>query len=138
MAFQIQTVDYFHASVKDQPGSAHDLLSCLADVGVNLMAFSAVPTGPTQTQLTLFPQDAARLREAAQKADVALTGPYPALLVQGDDELGALAAVHRELYDAGVNVFASSGVADGAGSYGYVVYVRQDEFARAASAMGLS
>ena len=138
MAFQIQTVDYFHASVKDQPGAAHELLSCLADLGVNLMAFSAVPTGPTQTQLTLFPQETARLEEAARKTGVTLTGPYPALLVQGDDELGALAGVHRRLYDAGVNVFASSGVADGGGSYGYVVYVRPDEFARATSAMGLS
>ena len=60
-----------------------------------------------------------------------------ALLVQGDDELGALAGVHQKLFEAGVNVYASTGVADGRGSYGYVLYVRPDEYARAASALNL-
>jgi hypothetical protein len=54
---------------------------------------------------------------------------------QGDDELGALASVHEKLYQARVNVYASSGVTDGKGSYGYVVYVRPEEYERAAKAL---
>ena len=42
---------------------------------------------------------------------------HHALLVQGDDELGALATqVHERLIDAGVDVYASSGVTNGSGA----------------------
>jgi hypothetical protein len=46
-----------------------------------------------------------------------------------------LADIHRRLYEAGVNVYASSGVADGRGSYGYVIYVRPEDFERAAQSL---
>jgi hypothetical protein len=64
-----------------------------------------------------------------------LDGPHPALLVQGDDELGALAEVHGRLYQAGVDVYASSGVTDGRGTYGYVIYVREDQVQEAYRAL---
>jgi hypothetical protein len=96
-----------------------------------------LPVGPTRTQLTLFPEESARLVEAARRAGLTLDGPQPALLVQGDDELGALARVHRDLAQAGVNVYASTGVADGRGAFGYILYVRPDEYERAAQVLGL-
>jgi hypothetical protein len=43
--------------------------------------------------------------------------------------------VHARLVAAGVDIFASSGVTDGRGSFGYVVYVREDQFENAASAV---
>jgi hypothetical protein len=135
MAFNVRRADYFYTTVEDRPGEGYKLLTQLADVGVSLLAFTAVPIGPVHTQLTLFPDDAARMASVAKKAGLALDGPHPALLVQGDDELGALAGVHEKLSEAGVNVYASTGVADGRGSYGYVLYVRPDEYARAASAL---
>jgi hypothetical protein len=57
--------------------------------------------------------------------------------VQGDDELGALASVHERLFEAGVDVYASTGVTDGRGSFGYVVYVREEQFELAAAALGV-
>jgi hypothetical protein len=137
MAFSVRRAEYYYTTVEDRPGEGHRLLRELADVGVNLLAFAAVPTGPQQTQLTLFPDDSESMAAAARKANLPLDGPHPALLVQGDDELGALAGVHEKLFDAGVNVYASTGVADGHGSYGYVLYVRADEYARAARALNL-
>jgi hypothetical protein len=137
MPFTIRRVDYFYTTVKDQPGEAYKLLSELASLGVNLLAFSGVPMGPMRTQFTLFPEDALKLADAAKKAGFGLDGPTPALLVQGDDELGALADIHRKLYEANVNVYASSGVADGKGSFGYVIYVRPEEYDRAAKALGV-
>jgi hypothetical protein len=38
--------------------------------------------------------------------------------------------------DADVNVFASSGVPDGRGSFGYAIYVKLDDYERAAAALG--
>ncbi len=137
MSTTIRRVDYFYATVTDRPGEAYKLLSTLADLKIDLFAFTAVPIGPNQTQLALFPADTLKMQDAAKKAGLKLDGPHRALLVQGDDELGALAGVHARLYEANVNVYASSGVADGRGCYGYVVYVRPAEYERAAGALGV-
>ena len=90
-----------------------------------------------RTQLTLFAADDATLEAAARRAGIALEGPHPALLVQGDDELGAIANVHALLARAEVEVVASSGVTDGRGSFGYVVYLRPEDIGKAESALGL-
>jgi hypothetical protein len=135
MAFQIQRVNYYYTMVKDEPGAAYRILTQLAELGVDLLAFSAVPIGPSRAQLAMFPADDATLGKAAKNAGMVLDGPHHALLVQGDDELGALASVHARLFEAGIDVYASSGVADGRGSYGYVVYVREDQFESAAKAL---
>jgi hypothetical protein len=137
MAYNIRRVDYFYATVKDQPGEGYGLLARLADMGISLLAFTAIPVGPMHTQLTMFPEDTPRMTTEAGKAGLALDGPHPALLVHGDDELGALAGIHVKLYEAGVNVYASSGVTDGKGSFGYVLYIRPEEYGRAADALGL-
>jgi hypothetical protein len=137
MAFRIRRVEYFTTTVQDRPGEAYKLLSQLADLGLNLVAFTAVPVGPLRAQLTIFPEDSLRMADAARKAALVLDGPHAALLVQGDDELGALAHIHAKLYEADVNVYASSGVADGRGSFGYVIYVKPDDYERAATALGL-
>jgi len=137
MAFQIRRATYFYTTVKSELGQAYKLLSGLADLGINLLAFVAFPVGPLHTQLTIFPEDAAQLMEAAKKVGAQLDGPYPALLVQGDDELGALAGIHAKLDRANVNVFASTGVADGRGSYGYLLYVRPGEYEKALGALGI-
>jgi hypothetical protein len=133
----IRRVDYFHTTIRDRPGEGYKLLTQLAELGLNLLAFTAVPVGPTHTQLTLFPEDSGKMEAAAQRAGMQLYGPHPAFLVQGDDKLGALAEIHEELYRARVNIYASSGVTDGRGTFGYLIYVRPDEYDRAAEALGI-
>jgi hypothetical protein len=137
VAFRIRRVEYFTTTVQDQPGEAYKLLSQLADLGLNLVAFTTVPVGQLRSQLTVFPEDPLRMAVAARKSGLVLDGPHPALLVQGDDELGALASIHAKIYEANVNVYASSGVADGRGSFGYVIYVRPEDYDRAAAALGI-
>jgi hypothetical protein len=137
MATTVRRVEYFHTSVPDQPGEAYRLLASLAEQQVDLVAFTAVPIGPVKTQLTLFPGDAALLRSAARKARLDLDGPYPALLVQGDDELGALARIHEQLFQASVNVYAASGVSDGRGGFGYLIWVKPEDFEKAAATLGV-
>src|SRR5258705_5588422 len=135
MAFKIRSFDSFYGTVKYQPGEAYKLLSLLWSLGINLLVITAVPFGPMNTQLTIFPEDTGKLRSEAQKSGLKLDGPQPALLVQGDDKLGAVAEVHMKLYEANVNVYASSGVADGKGRYGYVIYVRPDDYETAVAAL---
>jgi hypothetical protein len=135
MPYSITRTAYFNTTVRDQPGEAYRALQAVADLGVNLLAFTATPVGPTSAQLTLFPEDETLLVDVAAKAGLQLDGPHRALLVQGDDKLGALADIHEKLYAANVNVYASSGVTDGRGGFGYVVYIRPDQFEQACNAL---
>jgi hypothetical protein len=137
MAFTVQAVEYYYANVRDDLGAAYRVLSALAERGVDLHAFTAVPSGPSLAQFAIFPRDPNRLKAEASAAGLELEGPHHALLAQGDDELGALASVHERLFEAGVDIYASSGVSDGHDSFGYLVYVRDDQFERAAQALNL-
>jgi hypothetical protein len=137
MSYQVRRAEYFYTTVADEPGQALKLLTLLAERGIGLLAFTAVPVGPNRTQLTLFPDDVAKTVSEARRAQLPLDGPYAALLVQGQDALGALAGVHAKLYDANVNVYASSGVADGRDGYGYVIYVRGEDYDASLKALGV-
>ena len=137
MAINVRPVEYFYTMVEDRPGEAFQLLSSLAAGDVNLLAFNIVPVGANCTQLVLFPKNTPALARVAERQGMVITGPQQALLIQGDDELGALVEVHRKLADAGVNVYASNGVNDGRGSYGYVIYVRPERFDDAVRVLGL-
>ena len=129
-------VEYFYAHVKDQPGEAYRFLSCLGAAGVNLLAFNCIPIGPDHTQLVIFPEDSDLLRNAAKEAGYTLEGPHHALLIQGDDQLGALAEIHQSLALGQVNVYASNGVTDGRGGYGYILWVKPEDIGRAATLVG--
>jgi hypothetical protein len=137
MAFTIRPVDYYYLNVRDELGAAYRLLSVLAERGVNLLAFTAVPAGPSLAQFAIFPEDPNTLVAEARAAQLPLEGPHHALLVQGDDVLGAFANVHERLYRAGVDIYASAGVTDARRAFGYVVYVREDQFERAVAALEL-
>ena len=137
MSVTIRRVTYYYATVPDQPGEAYGMLSQLAQAGVNLLAFAAVPIGSLQTQLMIFPEDEALLVHAAKDSGLTLAGPHQAFLCHGDDKLGALAEFHRRLYDADINVYASSGVSAGHGRFGYMVYVKADQYEAAAQVLGL-
>lgn len=136
MSVQIRRVQYYTTSVHDRVGSAYQVLRDLADNRINMLAFSCVPVGPSALQLTLFPDDPRRLEFAAGKMNLALMPPQHAFLVQGDDEIGVLADVHRQLYDEHISVYASTGVTDAGGSFGYVIYVRPEDYERAAGILG--
>ena len=64
-------------------------------------------------------------------------GPKKAFLIQGDDRTGVLVEYHLRLADSGVNVYASNGVVDGAGRFGYVLWVRPEDYEKAATALGV-
>lgn len=137
MAHKIRKVEYFYTTVKNRPGASYNLLNQLSGLGIDQVAFVAVPIGPTSTQLTLFPDDSEKLLREADRAGMTLDGPHPAILVQGDDKLGALEEIHNKLYLANINVFTSMGVTNGKGSFGYIIYVRPEAFDRSMKALDL-
>ena len=135
MKFSVRSVEYFYTRVEDEPGRAYGLLANLASEDINLLAFSAVPYGPNHVELTIFPDRSEDFERVARKLGWVLTGPQHACLIQGDDHLGALAEIHKRLRDANVNIYASTGVTDGEGRYGYVIYVKEEDHQTAAKAL---
>jgi len=136
--FSVRTVEYFYTRVEEEPTRAYDLLAKLASEEINLLAFSAIPFGPNHVELTIFPDRSQDFQRVAEKLGWTLIGPQHACLIQGDDHLGALAEIHRRLLDAGVIIYASTGVTDGEGHYGYVIYVKEEDHVAAARALSLN
>jgi len=137
MACSISRVKYFHTTIKDRPGEAYKFLSQLALLRINLLAFTAIPVSKTDTRVTVYPENPKFMKNEASRAGLYLEGPHPALLVQCDDRLGALADIHLQIYEADVNVESASGVTDGRGAFGYVIHVKKEDFEKAAEALGI-
>jgi hypothetical protein len=135
MTLSARPVEYFYTRVEDDPGKAYELLAKLASKEINLLAFSAVPYGSDQVELTIFPEQSAKLLRTGEELGWTLTGPQHACLIEGDDRLGALAGIHKRLLDAGVRIYASSGVVDSSGRYGYVIYFKEGDHVAAAKAL---
>lgn len=136
MALSVRTMEYFNTRIQDVPGKAYEILAQLASEEINVLAFSAVPYGPNHVDLTIFPDNSETFLQLAEAQRWTVTGPQHACLVQGDDHLGALAEIQKKLVDAGVKIYASSGVTDGQGRYGYVIYFKEGDHAAAAKALG--
>lgn len=133
----VKSVDYYYATMDDVPGQAAALLTILYEQGIEMQAFSVVPMGPSQTQLMIFPADPSKLVAMAKRASLSLVGPQYALLVQGDNELGALVGLHEKLAAADVNIYASTGVSDNHDGFGYLIFVRPEDFKKAATVAGV-
>jgi len=137
MACNISRVEYYHTTIKDRPGEAYKFLSQLALLRINLLAFTAIPVSEMDTRVTVYPENPKFMKNEAARAGLYLEGPHPALLVQCDDRLGALADIHLRIYEADVNVESASGVTDGRSAFGYVIHVKTEDFEKAAEALGI-
>jgi hypothetical protein len=135
MADQIRRVDYFYVEVPDQPGEGVRVLVALKEAGVNLLSFTAFPTGSGKTQLDLVPQDAEALQKAAKNAGLQLSARKQAFFLQGQDRAGAAGDVLRKLSSAGVNVRAANGAA-APGGFGLILWVAPNDYEKAAKALG--
>jgi len=135
MAFDIKRVEYFNITFGGHVVEGAKLLSIFASVGISLLAFKAVPLESNRARFTLFPNDRSKMIDGAKKAGLELEGPYSGLIIQGDDESGALAEIYEKLARAGINVYESSGIADIKGWYGVILYLKQEDCEKAADAL---
>lgn len=137
MSISITRARYFHITVRDRPGEGCRVLADLGEEGADLLAFTAVPTGPGTAQLRVFPQDEEALLRAAERSGIVLQDPDEAFIVRGDEHLAALTAIHRKFADARINIYASNGIFDGHGGYCCVIYVRPEDVEHAAVVLGV-
>src|SRR5882724_10354193 len=119
MADQIRSVDYYYVEVPDKPGEGVRVLGALKEAGVNLLSFTAFPSGKGKTQIDVVPTDSEALARAAKNAGLTLSARKQAFFIQGSDRAGAAADVLRKLSSAGINVRAANG-ATGQGGFGMI------------------
>ena len=137
MADTVLRVDYHYLTVPDTPGEGERALAVLREGGVDMLAFLAFPTGDGRSQIDLVPKEPAVPTAATERAGYTLSGAKHALLVEGDDRVGAVEATTSKLAAAGVNVTAAAGVGDGSGHFGMILWVVAVDYERAAGALGL-
>jgi hypothetical protein len=131
MADSVSEVEYRYVVVDDRPGEGVRILEALKDSGVNLVALLGFPIGDNRSQIDLVPEDPAALASAAQKAGLELSAPKKAILVQGDDRVGAADEHLAKLSSEGINVTAVSATAAGSGRYGMILWVKPEDHDRA-------
>ena len=136
MADTVRSVEYYYVTTRDTPGEGQRILSAFNESGVNLLAFLGFPLGGGQSQLDLVPEDPASLRQAAEQADITLSEPKRAFLIQGDDRVGAVADATAKLAEADINLTAATATGAGAGRYGMILWVAPTDHERAAAALG--
>ncbi len=137
MAVTVKVVEYYYATVEDKPGEAQRLMGFCSAHEIDLVNLTAFPVGKGKVQIDLFPLNAGKLISAAQEASIPLVGPKKAFLIQGDDRKGALIDFHLRLAYAGVNIYAANGTSDGRGGFGFILWVRPEDFEKAASTLGV-
>jgi hypothetical protein len=135
MAFDIKKVESYDTTIEGRAREASKQLFLLAGLGVNLLAYKAVPLEPMRTRFTLVANDGSRMTDRAKTAGLKLDGPHYGLLIQGDDESGALADIYEKLSRAGIDVNEASGIANIKGSYGVVFYLKQEDCDKAIAAL---
>ncbi|HEX9399704.1 MAG TPA: hypothetical protein VF912_06300, partial [Anaeromyxobacter sp.] len=72
MPENIRRVDYFYFWLDDRPGEGTRVLAKLKDARVNLLSFTAFPSGGGKAQLTIVPEDPEELVAAAKIAGLHL------------------------------------------------------------------
>ena len=135
MAYRIRKADYFSMQVSNRVGEGMRLLNGLRDNGVNLLAFTGFPNG-RKAQVDFIPGNTAALLRAARKLKLNLGKKKTVFLMQGDDRVGALAAVLEKLAAARISMTAMDAVCAGKARYGAIFWVKPKDVARAARAVG--
>jgi hypothetical protein len=135
MLFNVRQIEYTNIVVEYRVSDASKLLSTLASGGIDFLAYKATNIGGKQTVFTLFSDSAQKMAEVADKHGFKVDGPYSAILVKGDEEIGALAAIYEKLSQANINVDESSGIAHIKGGYGLILYIKQEDCKEALMAL---
>ncbi len=137
MADRIRRVDYYYIQVPDKPGEGLRILGKLKEAGVSLLAFTAFPAEGGKAQIDLVAENGDALNRAAKSGGITLSARKQAFYVQGKDRAGAVADTFKKLSDAKVNVHAANASVGPDGGFGFILWVKPQQFETAAKALGV-
>jgi len=138
MAEQLTKVDFYTALVANKPGEAARALAAVRDAGVNLLGILGYKTSARQGELVLVPEaGGAAMVKALRKLGLEVLPKQRALMITGDDQPGAVAALLEKLAAAGVNVIKGHALCGGMGRYGAMIVVAPEHMQKAVRALGI-
>jgi hypothetical protein len=136
MADRVKKVGYCYMKVPNRAGQGEKVLGQLREEGVNLIAYSGFPIGRGKAQLDFIPEDMGALRRVARQNGWRLSKAKKGFLVTGSDQIGAVHRHINKLADKKINITAADAVAAGKGRYGMILWVRPNQYGRAARVLG--
>jgi hypothetical protein len=136
MADRVRKVTYCYPIVPHRAGQGAKALAALKEAGIDLQAVHGFPARAGKAQIDLVTDDMAGLRRVASKNGWKLSAPKRAFLIQGSDKPGAVHKHLNKLAEAGIRITAATGIAAGGGRYGMILWVRQNDYGKAARALG--
>ena len=128
-------LDYYSVVVSNKPGKGAHLLASLKEAGVNFVAVWGYPVGKSKSKFDLVAEDPALLKKAAKQLKIDLGKKRTAFHIAGANQPGAVAEILAKLADKKINVDAIQAVAAGAGVFGAVLQVDEDDVKKAAKAL---
>jgi hypothetical protein len=132
MADRVKKVNYCYTKVPNRAGQGDAVLRELREAGVNLLAYSGFPIGKGKAQLDFIPDDMVAFRRVARKNDWRLSKVKKGFLITGNDQVGAAHKHISKLAEAKIGITAADAVAAGKGRYGMILWVKPNQYARAA------
>jgi hypothetical protein len=137
MADIVRKVAYFAMEVPNKPGEGARVLGALADMGVNLLAFSGFPSG-RKAQLDFIPEDVTMFKNAVKATKLKTRPQKFGFLVQGDDRKGAVADLLKTMAGKKINVTAIDALSAEGSRYAAILWVAPKDMNKAAKAFGVS
>ena len=137
MADIVRKVAYFAMEVPNKPGEGARVLGALADMGVNLLAFSGFPSG-RKAQLDFIPEDVTMFKNAVKATRLKTRPQKFGFLVQGDDRKGAVADLLKTMAGKKINVTAIDALSAEGSRYAAILWVAPKDMNKAAKALGVS
>jgi hypothetical protein len=137
MAFKIQRIDTWAASIKDKPGGLADKLKALSSAGVNLEFVIArrAPDRPGKGVVFVTPIRGASRVRAARKAGFKKSSNLHTLRIEGADRRGLGARIARALANKGLNLRGLSAAAINRKFVAHIALDRAVDAAKAARAL---
>ncbi len=136
MADRVRKVNYCYTKVPNYAGQGEAALRALREAGVNLLAYSAFPSGGRKAQMDFIPENLSAFRKVARKQGWRLSKVKKGFLITGQERLGAIHRHFAKLSDANINITAADALSAGKGRYGMILLVRPKQYARASRALG--
>ncbi|NIM48800.1 MAG: hypothetical protein GTO22_06000 [Gemmatimonadales bacterium] len=136
MADRVKKVNYCYLKVPNRAGQGDKILGQLREGAVNLLAYSGFPIGGGKAQLDFVPEDMAAFRSVARKNGWRVSKVKKGFLITGPDRAGAAHRHISKLAAAKINITAADAVAAGKGRYGMILWVKPNQYGRAARALG--